>query len=734
MEAFEVGRFPKLARSGRKLILRLIFLAACGWLLDVDIESAQGQVGSTVASQNWKLKLESRVETGPGSNCWVPRTEDADWMPVRTAVIVCDVWDYHHSINAVRRLNEMAPRLDAFVAKARAAGATIIHTPSDCMATYETHPARQRALELAKSVKEAPPRLADQWNHGLPAEKTAKYPVDQSDGGEDDDPVEHAAWAKQLETLGRNPGNPWKAQSPLVQIDAQLDLITDNGSDVWKILRSRGIDQVMLVGVHTNMCVIGRPFGLRQLVGWGKRAVLVSDLTDTMYNPARWPFVSHFAGTDLVIEYIQQHVCPTITSDQLLGGRPFRYSGDRRPTLALLINEDEYQTRQSLPEWVEQQAVRDRFRVVLLHANEPSSGTPVESTPSPRRFQDLSALEQADLLMVSVRRVPLPKEQLEAVQRFVRSGKPVLGIRTASHAFSARDSQPPPDGWSWWPEFDKEVFGGNYSGHHGNELHPKVMSVANRAGGPHSLLGGAEFADYTSSGSLYRTSPLSPSTDVVLMGEVEGQAAEPVAWTFVRCDGGRSFYTSLGHVDDFKQPVFQRLLLNACLWSVGLPLAEGEYFKATKVGHWRAIRLPVAADELTELPVDEAIQLWSRCFVKFRNGKPAMEGKLNLGALSTEAKVWVNGHSLAVEDERGIRVVRIPSEIWSADDANLLVVRVSATEVPQWKTLVPTLALGSIGWRLEGNWQMRWGRVDESLEKISLPPRFGGSADVVFEF
>lgn len=733
MDACQLKCSWRLPRGGVGWI-RLAMLLATVLLAGVaEPKLASGQVGSTLAPENWKLRLESRVETGPGSNCWIPQQQSADWTPARTAVIVCDVWDYHHSINAVRRLSEMAPRLDAFVAHARSAGATIIHAPSDCMAAYEEHPARKRALDLAKSVQEAPPQLADQWNHGLPAEKTAKYPVDQSDGGEDDDPVEHAAWAKQLEALGRNPGNPWKAQSSLVRIDPQADLITDSGSDVWKILRSRGIEQVLVVGVHTNMCVLGRPFGLRQLVGWGKRAVLVSDLTDTMYNPARWPFVRHFAGTDLVIEYIQQHVCPTITSDQLLGGRPFRYSGDRRPTLAVLINEDEYQTRQSLPEWVENQAVHDRFRVVLLHAKEQASGN-AGSPATPRRFQDLGTLETADLLMVSVRRVPLPKDQLEAVQRFVRSGKPVIGIRTASHAFSTRDSNSPPEGWGWWPEFDQEVFGGNYSGHHGNELHPKVMATANRAAGLHPLLTGGDFSGFQSNGSLYRTAPLSPATDVLLMGEVEGQAAEPVAWTFVRRDGGRSFYTSLGHVDDFKQPVFQRLLLNGCLWAVGLPLAEGETNKASNVGYWRAIRLPVAANELTDLTEGEVNQLWSRCFVKFRTGKPATEGKLNLGGLSTEAKVWVNGQALAVEDERGIRVVKIPAEVWSADDANLVVVRVGAEELPQWKSLVPTLALGSIGWRLEGNWQMRWGRRDEALERISLPPRFGGSANVVFEF
>jgi hypothetical protein len=122
---------------------------------------------------------------------------------------------------------------------------------------------------------------------------------------------------------------PWKAQSALIEID-DADYISDQGDEVWRILESRKIDNVLMVGVHVNMCVLGRPFGLRQMVRNGKNAVLVRDMTDAMYNPARWPYVDHFTGTDLVIGHVEKYVCPTTTSDQFLGGKPFRSKYDTR--------------------------------------------------------------------------------------------------------------------------------------------------------------------------------------------------------------------------------------------------------------------------------------------------------------------------------------------------------------------------------------------------------------------
>lgn len=257
-----------------------------------------------------------------------------EWDPAKTAVIVCDVWDLHHSLNAVRRLEEFCPRLNTFLKAARDRGAVIIHAPSDCMAAYEAHPARQRAIESPRAA-DLPP-LAPFWCSQIPAEERADYPIDQSDGGDDDDPTEHAEWAKKLAARGRVVGTPWLKQSPLIDIDADQDYISDRGDEIWNILRQRGIEQVVLTGVHVNMCVLGRPFGLRQMVRHGMPVVLVRDLTDAMYNPACWPYVDHFTGTDLVIRHIERYVCPTITSDQLLGGEPFRSKHDPRQPGAVL--------------------------------------------------------------------------------------------------------------------------------------------------------------------------------------------------------------------------------------------------------------------------------------------------------------------------------------------------------------------------------------------------------------
>jgi hypothetical protein len=72
------------------------------------------------------------------------------------------------------------------------------------------------------------------------------------------------------------------------------------------------------MGVHANMCILNRSFAIKRMTEWGLRCVLVRDLTDAMYNPARKPFVSHAAGTELVIEHIEKYWCPSTRSADLL--------------------------------------------------------------------------------------------------------------------------------------------------------------------------------------------------------------------------------------------------------------------------------------------------------------------------------------------------------------------------------------------------------------------------------
>jgi hypothetical protein len=141
-------------------------------------------------------------------------------------------------------------------------------------------------------------------------------PIDDSDMGCD--------CAEKCEIAG-----PWTRQIAMIEIK-EPDAITDNGQELYNLLEARGIEHMIIMGVHLNMCVLGRPFAIRQLIHLGKDVVLVRDMTDTMYNSQMRPFVNHFAGTDLVVEHVEKFWCPTITSVDLVGGRAFAFADDRR--------------------------------------------------------------------------------------------------------------------------------------------------------------------------------------------------------------------------------------------------------------------------------------------------------------------------------------------------------------------------------------------------------------------
>jgi nicotinamidase-related amidase/type 1 glutamine amidotransferase len=505
------------------------------------------------------LVLRSRVESpGLGGASRVIETP-ASWEPNRTAAIVCDMWDLHHCLNAVRREVDMAPRMNQLLHALRDRGVLIIHAPSGCMDAYQDHPARRRAQAVARAA--SLPEGIGQWCRQIPAEERAAYPVDQTDGGEDDDPAEHASWASRLSAMGRNPRAPWKSQTDLLTIDPDQDLISDDGEEIWSALEARGIGNVILMGVHTNMCVLGRPFGLRQMAKNGKRVVLMRDLTDTMYNPARAPFVSHFTGTDRVVEHIERFVCPTVTSDQVLGGRPFRFATDTRPRVVFLIAEDEYRTETTLPPFAATHLGRD-FAVRFVFDAEANKNL----------LTGVGAIDEADVLVVSARRRTFPVDQLEAVRRHVAAGKAVVGIRTASHAFALRGDPPLPEGLAAWPEFDAEVLGGHYTNHH--KAGPTVTLSIAAEGAGHPVLTGVDVASLVGRGSLYKVSPLAASARPLLIGAISGETPEPVAWTNLTARGGRVVYTSLGHLEDFAQPAFVRLLRNAIAWAAGLAVTE----------------------------------------------------------------------------------------------------------------------------------------------------------------
>jgi nicotinamidase-related amidase/type 1 glutamine amidotransferase len=492
----------------------------------------------------------------PGGDFTV-REKVESWDPKQTAIIVCDMWDAHHCLNAVRRAEEMAPRMNQVLEKARNQGVFIIHAPSSCMDPYKDHPGRKRMQEAPRATN-LPKDIAE-WCRQIPAEEQGKYPIDQTDGGEDDDPVEHDQWHNRLTGMGRNPKSPWKAELGLLKIYEQ-DGISDSGVEIWNALEQRGIRNVILLGVHTNMCVLGRPFGLRQMAQNGKNVVLMRDMTDTMYNPEQWPYVTHFVGTDLIVEHIEKFVCPSITSVDFLGGEPFHFKNDRR-SLLFVIGEDEYKTEVTLPAFAQQELEPRGFNVRVIHAD----------SSDKNNFPGLAqAVARSDLVFVSVRRRTPPKEQLNAIQSHLDAGKPLVGIRTASHAFAVRDQNAPLGlGLATWQNFDPEVLGGHYTGHHGDGS--KVSVTIAPGADKHPILRGLDVSHLIGNGSLYKAAPLAGSTTPLLIGSIPDQSPEPVAWTNVLRNGGaRVFYTSLGHPGDFDNATFRKLVVNGICWTLDI--------------------------------------------------------------------------------------------------------------------------------------------------------------------
>jgi nicotinamidase-related amidase len=220
-----------------------------------------------------------------------------DWDVSKTAIIICDMWDDIYCKAAARRIGVMAPRMNAVLSAARDHGVMIIHAPSGTMDLYEGTPYRRRMREAPMAKPPVPIKPSSERD---PA-REPDLPVDVSKSACDDPIVgpvirrytrEHAA----LDITG-------------------YDGVSDDGGEIYNFCTANGITNIVLMGVHANMCVLGRSFGVRQLTREGFNVVVARDLTDAMYDPRQPPYVSHTRGTEMVIEHIERYWCPTVLGE-----------------------------------------------------------------------------------------------------------------------------------------------------------------------------------------------------------------------------------------------------------------------------------------------------------------------------------------------------------------------------------------------------------------------------------
>ena len=202
----------------------------------------------------------------------------------------------------------MAPAMNNTLKAARKKGIFIIHAPSGCMEFYKDTPQRRRAedapfAEVSTEFK---------WNYFNPDKEGYLEPKLEEAGCSCDTPEpcrdDFKAWEREIKTLEIEPE----------------DAVSDNGQEIYNLLQQRNIDTVIIMGVHTNRCVLGRPFGIRQMAYVGKNVILCRDLTDSYHrDPGK-----HFEGLAKIIEHVEKYWCPTITSDRISGDKAFKFKGD----------------------------------------------------------------------------------------------------------------------------------------------------------------------------------------------------------------------------------------------------------------------------------------------------------------------------------------------------------------------------------------------------------------------
>ncbi|MBK8503501.1 MAG: ThuA domain-containing protein [Saprospiraceae bacterium] len=238
------------------------------------------------------------------------------------------------------------------------------------------------------------------------------------------------------------------------------------------------------------------------------------------------------------------------------GWNPIKWDPGKAKNVVFLVSEDvnNYEADRTIPLFAQQLEKNFNFKAHVLLGEGPRSAY---------EFPDLSILKEADLVVVFCRRLALPESQMASIKEYIQNGNPVLGIRTANHAFSDRTDSIEVGYVDWWG-FVPEVLGCENRGYGAEELGADIRMVPDQAN--HPILKGIQKMNWHTIGSLYRVVPtLDTTATILLTGSVE-QYEEPVAWTRETNNGGEVFYTSLGHPMDFENPDFINMVNQAITW------------------------------------------------------------------------------------------------------------------------------------------------------------------------
>jgi type 1 glutamine amidotransferase len=271
-----------------------------------------------------------------------------------------------------------------------------------------------------------------------------------------------------------------------------------------------------------------------------------------------------------------------------------RYRGSDGPGrgghIVLIAGDEEYRSEEYMPMLAQILARWHGFTCTVLFSVDPETG---EINPNCQtNIPGLENLQSADLMIIGTRFRELPDEQMQHIVEYVESGKPIIGIRTATHAFAytrnlkSRFAHYDWRSKSWLGGFGRQVLGETWVAHHGAHGVESTRGVVNPEMADHPILRGVR--DIWGPTDVYRVRDLPPDAKVLLFGQVlsgmnptdppvpgaKNDPMMPLAWIrLLKTPSGkeaRVFCTTMGSAIDFACEDLRRLIVNAAYWCVGL--------------------------------------------------------------------------------------------------------------------------------------------------------------------
>ena len=292
--------------------------------------------------------------------------------------------------------------------------------------------------------------------------------------------------------------------------------------------------------------------------------------------------------------------------------------------IVLIAGDDEYRSEELIPQLAKILAVHHGFKCTVLFAVNKATG---EIDPTAQgNIPGLKALEQADLMVMFLRFRDLPPDQMEPILAYTNSGKPIIGLRTSTHAFNVRKHKQYAK-WSFRARgatkggYGRQVFGETWAGHYGHHNHESTRGIVAKGMEDHPIVKGCE--DIWGPSDVYGITTLhGDDCKPLIMGHVLAgmdpkdkpnpkKKPVPVAWikTYTGTQGKASkvFATTMGHGGDFKSEGFRRLLVNACYWSVGLADKIPARAKVDFVGEYKPNRIGMRGHKKGLKPSDHKL-------------------------------------------------------------------------------------------------------------------------------